>query len=102
MSEDRFKKIEIILPSTIVKQLYKISKNENRTVNQEIALIIVKYLKEYNTILEVTNEEDFGVITEEKLREFLSKEKNQIEYKYDEIKDYSFDQLFNIWVNYFL
>ena len=42
------------------------------------------------------------MITEEKLREFLSKEKNQIEYKYDEIKDYSFDQLFNIWVNYFL
>ena len=36
MSEDRFKKIEIILPSTIVKQLYEISKNENRTVNQEI------------------------------------------------------------------
>ena len=69
MSEDRFKKIEIILPSTIVKQLYKISKNENRTVNQQIALIIVKYLKEFNTILEVTNEEDFGVITEEKLRE---------------------------------
>lgn len=102
MSKDRLNKIEVILPSTIFRQLYEISSKEKRTVNQQIALIIIKYLKEYDKILEVTNEEDFGVITEEKLREFLSKKENQIEYRYDEIKDYSFDELFKIWIDCFL
>jgi len=53
-------------------------------------------------MVQLANEEDFGVITEEKLRDFLSKRENQIDYKYDEIKDYSFDDLFQIWIDCFL
>ncbi|WFA08086.1 hypothetical protein [Tissierella sp. Yu-01] len=102
MSTNTYKKLEIILPSEIVDRLYEIAIKEKRPINQQIALIIAKYLKEYNKILEVTSEQDFGTITEEKLREFLSKEENQIEYKYENIKDYTFDELFQFWLDKFM
>ena len=102
MSSKTYKKIEVILPSEIVDRLYEISIKEKRTVNQQIALIIANYLKEYSKILEVVSEQDFGTITEEKLREFLSKEVNQILYKYEDIKDFTFDELFEFWVENFM
>lgn len=102
MSSKTYKKIEVILPSEIVDRLYEISMKEKRTVNQQIALIIANYLKEYSKILEVVSEQDFGTITEEKLREFLSKEENQILYKYEDIKDFTFDELFEFWVENFM
>ncbi|NLL81964.1 MAG: hypothetical protein GX231_06630 [Tissierellia bacterium] len=102
MTKEGFNKIEVILPATIVEKLVEIASKEKRTLNQQITLIMIKYLKEYDRILELINEEDFGVITEEKLRDFLSKRENQIDYKYDEIKDYSFDDLFQIWIDCFL
>lgn len=102
MSSKTYKKIEVILPSEIVDRLYEISMKEKRTVNQQIALIIANYLKEYSKILEVVSEQDFGTITEEKLREFLSKEVNQILYKYEDIKDFTFDELFEFWVENFM
>lgn len=73
-------------------------RKEKRSINQQIAFILAKYLREYYKIYEVVNEQDFGVITEEKLREFLSKEENQINYKYEDIKDFSFDELFQFWL----
>lgn len=98
MSTGTYNKLEVILPSTMVNKLYEIAQKEKRSINQQIAFILAKYLREYYKIYEVVNEQDFGVITEEKLREFLSKEENQINYKYEDIKDFSFDELFQFWL----
>ena len=102
MGNDDNKKITIVLPKDIIVQLEEIAKKEYHSVSQQVAIIIMNYFKDYNKILEVINETDFGVITEDNLRTFLKKESNQVKYKYEEIEHFSFDELFQFWMDNFI
>lgn len=102
MSIDDKMKITINLPKEILTQLEDLAKKEYHTVSQQVSIIILNYFKDYNKILEVMNETDFGVITEENLRIFLRKETNQKNYKYDEVEHFSFDELFQFWLDNFI
>lgn len=94
MAIEDYKKISVVLPNEIFALLEELSKNELHTVSQQIVIIVMNYFNDYNKMLEVVNEDDFGVITEENIRKFLRKEENQINYKYEDIEHFSFDELF--------
>lgn len=102
MAIDDKTKITINLPKEILAQLEDLAKKEYHTVSQQVSIIILNYFKDYNKILEVINETDFGVITEENLRIFLKQETNQKNYKYEEIKHFCFDELFQFWLDNFI
>lgn len=96
-----YKKIAVILPNEVLAKLQNLANKEKHTVSQQIVIIIMNYLRDYDKMLEIVNEDDFGVITEEKLRSFLKKEENQINYKYGDIEHFSFEDLFKFWIDNF-
>ena len=95
MKEDNNRRITIVLPLDTIKMMSILAKREKRTVEQQASMIIMNFFKDYKHILEFENEKDFGFITEEKLREIIQKEENQTGYKYEDIEDYSFNDLFD-------
>lgn len=101
MAIDDYKKISVILPNQVFEMLEDMAKKEYHTVSQQIVIIMMNYFRDYNRMLEVVNEDDFGVITEEKLRIFLKKEELHMNYKYEDIQHYSFEELFKFWIENF-
>lgn len=101
MAIEDYKKISVVLPNQVLAMLEDISKKELHTVSQQIVIIIMNYFRDYKRMLELVNEDDFGVITEEKLRNFLEKEENQINYNYEDIEHFSFEELFKFWIENF-
>lgn len=101
MNPEDHKKISIVLPNVALSKLQDLANKERHTVSQQIVIIIMNYLRDYDSMLEIVNEDDFGMITEDKLRYFLKKEENQINYKYADIENYSFEELFKLWIDNF-
>lgn len=101
VSFEDHKKISIILPELALLKLQNLANKERHTVSQQVAIIIMDYLRDYDRMLEIVNEDDFGVITEEKLRSFLKRKENQINYIYVDIEHYSFEELFKLWIENF-
>lgn len=101
MNFEDYKKISIVLPNVVLSKLQNLANKEKHTLSQHIAIIIMNYLRDYDSMLEIVNEDDFGVITEDKLRSFLKKDENQINYTYTDIEDYSFEELFKFWIENF-
>jgi len=102
MINENNRKIAIDLPIELAILLEELAKKESHTVSQQVSIIIMNFFKDYKRILELENENDFGVITEDKLRSFLKKEENQNGYCYEDIEHLSFDELFGFWANNFL
>lgn len=94
--------ITVTLSKETAKLLNELAQQELRTMSQQAEIIIHNYFKDYNRVLELEKEKDFGVITEENLRYFLKKEENQQEYKYSDIEHYSFGELFQFWIKTFV
>lgn len=101
MDKKDYKVVAIPLSNDVIARLEKLAKEESRTVSQQAAIIIYNYFKDYKKVLELVNQKDFGAITEESLRKFLKREENQIDYKYEDIEDYTFDELFKFWLENF-
>ena len=101
MSFEDYKKISVVFPNKIFNQLEELSKKEMRTMSQQIVIIVSNYLKNYKNMLEIVNENDFGVITEEKLRSYLKKQAPNRHYDYKDIENYTFEELFKFWMDNF-
>lgn len=101
MGFENYKKISVALPIEIFAKLQSLANKEKHTMSQQIAIIIMNYLRDYNKMLEIVNEDDFGVITEDKLRSFLKREENQTNYEYKDIENFSFEELFKFWIDNF-
>ena len=52
-------------------------------------------------MLEIMNENDFGVITEDKLRGYLKKKAPTKNFRYEDIEGYTFEELFKFWMENF-
>lgn len=94
--------ITISLSKDIILKLQELSKRERHTISQQVSIIIHNFFRDYGRILELQNEKDFGVITEERLREVLKKNADEMNYKYEDIKDLSFEELLKFWQDFFL
>lgn len=101
MAFEDHKKISVIFPNEIFNQLEALSMKEKRTVSQQVVIIVANYLRDHKKMLEIVNENDFGVITEENLRNYLKKQASKKDYKYEDIENYTFEELFKFWMENF-
>lgn len=94
--------ITISLSKDVMRLLQGLARKEQHTASQQVSIIVHNFFKDYGRILELQNEKDFGVITEEKLREVLKKNADAKDYKYEDIEDLSFEKLLKFWSTNFL
>jgi len=102
IDENNRRKVVIDLPKELSIRLEELAKKESHTVSQLVSIIIMNFFNDYSKILELVNENDFGVITEDNLRSFLKKSESKNGYFYKDIEHLSFDELFGFWTNKFL
>lgn len=94
--------ITISLSKDIMTLLQGLARKERHTISQQVSIIVHNFFKDYGRILELQNDKDFGVITEEKLRQVLENSSDKGEYKYEDIEDLSFEELLVFWKDTFL